>query len=298
VGVLVKCPHCDAALLPGERFCGECGREIEAAALPAPVEAPADKKERPIWVWIAIGVGALLVIGCIVICSLTALPAMLSTPTPTPTATYTPAPTSTPAPTATPTPTLTPTPAVQAGMLLVEETFDVVPEGWEMGEVDEVTYALDEGQYSIEVVQEQWMAWQDLGEEWGDFIVEVDTTLVDGEKYNASGIFFRYQDKDNYYSLDINGNAKYTIGREVDGEYSDIIDWTASGALQRQGSVNRIRLVAYGNTFTLYFNGQYADEFTDTHFNSGDIAIKVTAYDTPPARATFDNLKIWDAELR
>ena len=39
-------------------------------------------------------------------------------------------------------------------------------------------------------------------------------------------------------------------------------------------------------------------EFTDTDFNSGDVAVKVTAYDTPPARAIFDNLRIWDAELR
>jgi hypothetical protein len=304
VGVLVKCPHCDAALLPGERFCGECGRDVTTATADAAEDAAAGtgetvgrgapsataaaKAKRPTWFWIAIGAGALLIVACIAVCSLTALPSILATPTPTPS----------PTPTSTPTPTPTPEPAVQAGMLLVKETFDQVPEGWDLGNVSDVEYALQDGQYSIKVVQEQWMAWQYLGEEWGDFVVEVETTLIEGEIYNSSGIFFRYQDRDNFYSLDINGNGKYTVGKEVEGEYSDIIDWTSSGALAPLGSPNVIRLVAYGNTFTLYINDQYVDTFTDTDFNSGDIAVKVTAYDTPPARATFDNLSVWDAELR
>ena len=42
----------------------------------------------------------------------------------------------------------------------------------------------------------------------------------------------------------------------------------------------------------------FCDEFTDTDLNSGDIAIHVVVHDQEPARALFDNLKVWEVELR
>ncbi|MBR2783244.1 MAG: zinc ribbon domain-containing protein, partial [Firmicutes bacterium] len=33
-----RCPHCGAALEPGARFCGKCGRPVKPAAPPAPAE--------------------------------------------------------------------------------------------------------------------------------------------------------------------------------------------------------------------------------------------------------------------
>jgi predicted nucleic acid-binding Zn ribbon protein len=296
VGSVARCPHCSAALLPGERFCGECGREVSPIA---PLSRHAAlKRKRPAWFWVLIVLAGLVVLGCLVVCASVTIPAMLATPTPVPTSTHTPMPTATPTLTPTPGPTATPTPSLQTGMLLLEEDFSEPGEDWEVSDTGDVAYALDGAQYSIQVNKENWMAWESTGEEYGDFIVQFETTLVEGDKFNSSGVFFRYQDSDNFYSLDINGNAKYAVGKEVDGEWIQIVDWTSSAALRSEGEMNVIRLVAYGNTFRLTVNDQFAQEFTDTSFNSGEIALHVTAYDSQPVRATFDNLSIWDVALR
>ena len=291
VGTVEKCPHCGAALLPGERFCGECGREVTTdpgAEFGLPSTAAPDGKQRPWWVWVVIGLIGLILIGCVAICGVVAIPVLLATPTPT----------LTPFPTVTPTPTPVPTPSIRAGTLLLEEDFTSPGDVWGISKEEDIEYKLDGAKYSIEVNKENWIAWNTLEEDLDDFIIQFETTLVDGEMFNASGLFFRYQDKDNFYSVELNGNAKYTIGKEIDGEWSDIVDWTASAAISALGEVNVVRLVVYGNTFALYINDQFVDEFTDTTFLSGDVALHVTAYDTPPVRATFDNLQIWEIEPR
>ncbi len=311
VGVVERCPHCDAALLPGEQFCGECGKPVATLGAPAegslpaqPGVAPTTKKKRPGWFWPVVVIGGLLLLGCLVVCAISTVPSLLATPTPvsTPTATATatppPLPTATATATPTPGPTPTPTPSLEKGNLFFEERFTTESDGWELGEVGEAYYEFVDGKYSIQVNKEQWMAWDTVDEEYGDFVVEVETTLVEGNKYNASGIFFRFLDSDNFYSLNINGNEKLTIGKEVDGEWVDIIDWVNTPALRPQGEPNRIRLMAYGSTFWLYINELYVTEFTDTSFEAGMIAINVTAYDEQPARATFDDLLVWDVEAK
>jgi len=183
-------------------------------------------------------------------------------------------------------------------MPLFSEDFTELREGWNEGTIGQAEYELQDGKYSIRVNQSQWAAWEVIDDEFGDFVAQVETALVEGNKYNSSGLMFRLQDKDNYYSIVINGNEKYTVGKEVDDTWSTIVDWEGHSAIAPMGEANTIRLVAYGNTFTLYINGELVNEFTDTDLNSGDIAVRVTAYSEAPARALFDNLEVWDVELR
>jgi hypothetical protein len=265
------------------------------------------------WLWVAIPLGGLAVLGCLAACVvLVILPMAAPTPTPTlvptptlpptftptpvPTPTFTPEPTPTPVPTPTFTPEPTPTPVTSLGPLLYEEDFSEPSDDWTVEEGEETAYKLDNGTYSIEVRKERWKAWDAIDKEFADFVLEFDASLAEGNKYNAYGVLFRYQDKANHYELDLNGNGSFTLGKEVDDEWTDIVDWTSSEAIKRTGFVNRVRLTAYGNTFTLYLNDHFVYEFTDDAFSSGNIAPVVTAYENPPARATFDNIKVWDVE--
>jgi hypothetical protein len=128
-------------------------------------------------------------------------------------------------------------------------------------------------------------------------VLDLDVALVEGDELNAFGVLFRYQGKGDRHELAINGKGSYTFGKKVDDEWASIVDWTSSAAIKGIGQVNHVRLIAYGNTFILYVNDQFVDEFTDDALPSGDIAPVVTVYDDPPARATFDNIVIREAEL-
>jgi hypothetical protein len=195
--------------------------------------------------------------------------------------------------TVTPTNTVTPEIIQRLDAPLYEENFALPGQEWEISTREEAEYRLDGGAYSIEVYQENWTAWNTVGQEFTDFEIVFEVALVSGDTYNDAGILFRFQDADNYYEVDINGEGSFAVGKEVDDEWIQIVEWTTHPTIQPFGRVNRVRLVAEGNQFTLYINDEWMDSFQDNSFASGGIGPVVTAYDTPPARATFDNLKIW-----
>ena len=120
----MKCPHCGAEVPEGDRFCGECGKAVQAMPGPTPggsfpgampgasipqAAGPPQKKKRGIWLWI---IGAVALIGLCVVVTGGAYVAFRLRPTPTATATATVPPTytSTAMPTSTPTATFTATP--------------------------------------------------------------------------------------------------------------------------------------------------------------------------------------------
>ena len=288
---VAKCPHCGTTLLPNDQFCGECGKEVELpapSAVPPPTAPPkpaSPAKKRPTWVWVAIVIGALAIVGCIVSCIVIS---SLPDPTPTPTATAT----------ATPTATPTPTPSWESGVLLYEEDFSDPSEAWQVSDSADVKYVIENESYVIEVAKAKWMVWSTLEGEFGDFVLEFDAALVEGDKYNSLGVLFCLQDKDNLYELSINGNSSYVVRKQIEDEWIDITEWTSSEAIKGVGEVNRIRLVSYQGTYILYVNDQYVVEFTDDSFVSGDIALLTAAYDNPPVRSTFDNIKVWDVVVR
>ena len=95
--------------------------------------------------------------------------------------------------------------------------------------------------------------------------------------------------------MDINGNSSFTFGKKVNGEWTELVDWTPSDAIKGVGLVNHVRLIGYRGTFTLYVNDQFVYEFSDASLPDGQVAPSVTAYANPPARATFDNWTVWKA---
>jgi hypothetical protein len=215
-----------------------------------------------------------------------------------PTATVAAAPTAVPTATlgssATSGPKSTATTAPQPGDSVYQEDFVSPGPEWEISSGENADYGIEGGVYSIEVKRQNWIAWNSIGGVYDDFVIEFEVALVDGDSYNDAGLLFRFQDRDNYYELDINGEGSYAVGKQVDGEWVQIVEWTSSSALQSLGAVNRVRLIADGDQFEVIANGQTIDRFADGDYPSGDIAPVVTAYDDPPARATFDNIRIWD----
>jgi serine/threonine protein kinase len=264
---------------------------VQKTQPPTPVSAASPERTRPKWLWPMIG---LLAAGLIVVMILTCVvgvPLLGSLLRGRATATYGPvAATSAPAPTATAAP---PTAAPQLGAPTYQEDFTAPGDEWEISEGENATYRVEGGVYTIQVYQENWIAWNTIGLEFADFEIVFDVALVDGDIYNDAGTLFRFQDRDNYYELDLNGGGSFAVGKQIDGEWYQILDWTESPAIEPFGSVNRVRLIARGDQFEVIVNGQTIGRFVDDTYQTGGMALVVTAYDAPPAKATFDNLRIW-----
>jgi hypothetical protein len=236
---------------------------------------------------LVLGTVVALILACVLsIPILTRLAQGTATPTLTPPATAT----------ATPASTATAGTTVELGAPLYEEDFSSPGTEWEISESEEARYRVDGGTYSIEVFKASWIAWNMIGQSFDDFEIEFEVALVEGDPYNDAGLLFRFQDADNYYEVDVNGQGSFAIGKEVDDEWAQIVEWTSSPAVKPFGGVNRVRIVAKGNQFALYINDEFLSEFVDDSFASGGLGTVVTAYDEPPARATFDNITIWDVE--
>jgi hypothetical protein len=189
--------------------------------------------------------------------------------------------------------TTTPSVLIELDALAYEEDFSLPGVEWEISENEQAQYRIDGGAYSIEVFQPNWIAWNLIGQEFADFDIEFEVALVEGDPYNDAGLLFRFQDSDNYYEVDINGEGSFAVGKEVADEWIQIVEWTADPAVSTFGRVNRVRLVGQGTAFSLYINDEFMVDFGDDSFASGGIGPVVTAYDEPPARATFDNITIW-----
>jgi hypothetical protein len=283
----------------------------EAVPLVRPTPGGAPRRStRPRWLWPVVGLFAAGTLVVLVLACVLLFPVITRLAQGAATATVAPSPT--PAATALPTATLSPTVAptatpaseattetgtdvtVEPGGPLYIEDFSSPGAEWEISENEGARYRVDAGAYSIEVIKTNWIAWNLIGQELADFEVEFEVALVEGDRYNDAGLLFRFQDADNYYEIDVNGEGSFAIGKEVNDEWVQIVEWTSDPSVQSFGRVNRVRLVAEGTQFTLYVNDEYLAYFSDDSFGSGGLGPVVTAYDEPPARAKFDNITIWE----
>jgi serine/threonine protein kinase len=261
---------------------------IPTPAAPEPVPTPAalakgGKKSRPKWLWPLVGVLAAGLIVVLILACVVGVPLFQRLLANEPPATATIPPTTPPTPTPRP-----------RGAPVYQEDFTTAGQEWEISTGEDADYRVEGGVYTIEVKRGNWIAWNTIGLDFDDFEIEFEVTLVEGDSYNDAGLLFRFQDRDNYYELDINGEKSLAVGKEIDGEWHQILDWTEALVIQGFGSVNRVRLVAQGNQFEVWVNDQEVARFSDDTYSSGGIAPVVTAYDDPPARATYDNIRIWE----
>jgi tRNA A-37 threonylcarbamoyl transferase component Bud32 len=262
-----------------ERFPG-------AAPSPPTRATGAAARSRPKWLWPVVGVGALGALIVLILACALSIPVINRLVQGTPVPTH----------------TLVPTTDSEGDVRLTrgapwyEEDFSAPDAEWEISESAEASYRVDGEAYSIEVTKEHWIAWHTIGQELQDFEIELDVSLVEGDPANDAGLLFRFQDADNYYEVDIDGEGRFAVGKEVNNEWTQLVEWTYDPDIHPFGQANRVRLVAQGNQFTLYVNNEFSTYFEDDSFASGGIGPVVTAYDQPPARATFDNIRIWPIE--
>ena len=94
-----------------------------------------------------------------------------------------------------------------------------------------------------------------------DFDLRVDAAAVAGPLNNSYGVVFRRLDERTYYLFYVSSDGYYSVWRETPQQVIKLSDWIASDVVQQgiDGEVNRLRVVAEGDTFRFFVNGEALD---------------------------------------
>lgn len=99
--------------------------------------------------------------------------------------------------------------------------------------------------------------WSTLDRKFNDMDLRVTTLLLDGPvDQNQFGVIFRYRDKKNFYSFRISGDGYYMLSKVKNGVQEVLSDWGPSDAIRQGNAANEIRVLARGNEFRFFINGQ------------------------------------------
>jgi hypothetical protein len=133
--------------------------------------------------------------------------------------------------------------------------------------------------------------WLDLADYW----VEADITFAAGDDKSGCGLFVRYQDRDNFYEFEFDGEGYCAIYKRVDGDWTNLTGWVYSPAIYPEGTSNYVVFSAFGGALTASVNGTIVCTATDYTFSHGTPGFYAGAMGYEVVKAIFDNLQVWSS---
>jgi hypothetical protein len=166
--------------------------------------------------------------------------------------------------------------------------------GWKTASDEAIQIGVQDGALQFTIDQLDTIAWSTPQDRrFGDFVLDVDATQVDGPDDNTYGVIFRYQDDRNFYRLDISGDGYFAVFKRKDGAWSTVQDYVETPAVKQGNATNHLQVIAQGSQFTFNVNGKTVKTFGDGDFPHGNIGLTAgTLFDNGGVRVAFDNLKV------
>lgn len=208
-----------------------------------------------------------------------------------------------------------------AGEVVYVETFDTTPADWELYSGRLSAQAVN-GALRVAVDEVNSLPYSTAAPYFGDFDLRVLGRATAGPLDNGFGVVFRVQNPQNYYGFFISSDGYYQVWREVDGTEKLLSDWIPSPLVnQGLGAANEIRVVAQGDRFRFYVNGEqvmlcvpddpaatstYADscidgqmqpELVDGSISEGRLGVIARTFDEPGVEVDFDNVLVFGPAL-
>jgi len=186
------------------------------------------------------------------------------------------------------------TPAVLAQEVLFSDDFSDEGSGWATfrDKGGEVFYK--DGELRIKDYPfHQVATWTSPSQLFTDFVLDVDTRLVDGTDSNWQIVCFRLKDDYNYYGFHISADGWYYINKVVDQKGTTLVQPIRSAYIQQgKGANNHIQIEAIGSNLSFSVNSHKLREITDETFSQGDIALAAAALKGSYTEVAFDNLGV------
>jgi hypothetical protein len=217
---------------------------------------------------------------------------------------------------------------VESGKVAYLATFDALQQDWNLSVGRLKSEILDTGVLRLEVGDIKSLPFAEANPYFGDFDLQVEATPVDGPENNGYGVIFRLQNKDNsspddddFYLFLISSDGYYRVVRSFNHEQKELSTWIPSPAvIQHTGVTNRLRVVAKGDQFQFFINGQQValcipddptarstyseqtgectggkmlDTLADSSIPNGQIGVAAETFDEAGVVVDFDNLVVY-----
>lgn len=118
------------------------------------------------------------------------------------------------------------------------------------------------------------------------YYARVTVQSVSGRNGWAAGLVVGYQDAENYYQLLVNEQGLFRFAVVEDGEVRTLRDWNSHPAIQAGETDFSVSVMVYGDTFDLFYNGQFLVSAGDS-VPEGTVGVAVLT-----ANAVGSNLSI------
>jgi hypothetical protein len=174
------------------------------------------------------------------------------------------------------------------------DDFSTPDNGWKTASDSAIKISRQDGALHFTIDDLDTIAWSTpTDKRFGDFVLDVDATQVDGPNDNTYGVIFRYQDDRNFYRLDISGDGYFAVFKRKGGVWTKVQDYVETQAVRQGQATNHLQVIATGSQFTFNVNGETVKTFSDGDFSSGNIGVTAgTLFDNAGVHIAFDNLEV------
>jgi hypothetical protein len=207
------------------------------------------------------------------------------------------------------------------GTLLYTASFDATQDDWETysGRLD---VSIDGGVLRVENGQSDSYAFSVADQHYADLDLRGRAVGAAGPLNNGYGVVFRYQNPQNFYAFLVSSDGYYSVMRAVNDDQRWLSNWIDTPLVnQGIGVVNRLRVVASGDEFRFWINGEPAlvcipnnpdaestyvmgtcvegtmlDVLRESSLASGQIGVVALTFGEPDVVAEFDDVVIYSPE--
>lgn len=220
---------------------------------------------------------------------------------------------------------------VEPGKVAYVAAFDGLNEDWEQYDGRLAAQILPEGVLRLDVGNVESGPFSVARQHFGDFDLRVETKAVSGPVNNGFGLIFRLQNHDintsqaddSYYLFLISSDGYYQVRRVLGEDQTEMSTWIPSPVInQGLGVTNYLRVVAQGDKFAFYINGQQMSlcipdnpegrstvdrsgqcvqgtmqpTLADSSLSSGQLGVVATTLNESDVVVDFDNLVVYGPE--
>jgi hypothetical protein len=217
---------------------------------------------------------------------------------------------------------------VQPGEVAYVATFDHLIEDWNQY-AGRLEAQVSDGVLRLNVGDIESGPFSTTRQHFSDFDLRVQATPIDGPLNNGYGVIFRLQDNDNtspsddsYYLFLISSDGYYEVKRVIGREEKLLSGWIDTPLVnQGIGATNWLRVVANGDRFQFFVNGQplqvcvptnpegestyfrgecidgaMQDTLVDSTIPNGQLGVVALSIDEPGVVVEFDNFLVYGPE--